>query len=254
MGILDDAIREHLELKRQHGAEDEDLERLENEAFGPAARPGDPDFAAPSTETGEWSAADTGEGPAATEPGSDELVAEAAGPESEELATEPTSGGFGVFDAEAELGAGAEQATPAERARSEHAGLDDTADHPAPAQPGAEEEAEAGAEPQAEPEAGADRQAGEPEPTPQAEPEPAAAEAGSPEAPESDIFAGEDFGLGEIDVSIEDEPESAGQGGADDDEGEDDLLEETPDFLEETEGEDLWFEQGPPRDFDFDDD
>src|SRR6478735_5055533 len=44
MGILDDAIRQHLELKRQHGAEDEDLERLENEAFGPAARPGDPDF------------------------------------------------------------------------------------------------------------------------------------------------------------------------------------------------------------------
>ena len=37
-------------------------------------------------------------------------------------------------------------------------------------------------------------------------------------------------------------------------EGED-VLEETPDFLRETpEGEDLWFEQGPPKDFDFDDD
>ena len=54
MGILDDAIREHLELKRQHGAGDEDLERLENEAFGPAARPGDPEFA-----TGEESIAAT---------------------------------------------------------------------------------------------------------------------------------------------------------------------------------------------------
>ena len=35
-------------------------------------------------------------------------------------------------------------------------------------------------------------------------------------------------------------------------EGED-LLEETPDFLEETPEHDrLWFEQRPPRDFDFD--
>ena len=45
MGILDDAIREHLELKRQHGAESDDLERLEKEAFGAPARPGDPEFA-----------------------------------------------------------------------------------------------------------------------------------------------------------------------------------------------------------------
>ena len=50
MGILDDAIREHLELKRQHGAGSEDLERLEKEAFGPATRPGDPEFADPDAE------------------------------------------------------------------------------------------------------------------------------------------------------------------------------------------------------------
>src|SRR5438067_5750794 len=36
MGILDDAIREHLELKRQHGARDEEITRKEAEAFGPA--------------------------------------------------------------------------------------------------------------------------------------------------------------------------------------------------------------------------
>ncbi len=46
MGILDDAIREHLELKRRLGADDEELARLEGEAFGPASRPGDPDFPA----------------------------------------------------------------------------------------------------------------------------------------------------------------------------------------------------------------
>jgi hypothetical protein len=39
MGILDDAIREHLELKRQHGADDSEVDSLEAEAFGPADRP-----------------------------------------------------------------------------------------------------------------------------------------------------------------------------------------------------------------------
>jgi hypothetical protein len=34
MGSLDDAIREHLELKRRLGASDEEIERKENEAFG----------------------------------------------------------------------------------------------------------------------------------------------------------------------------------------------------------------------------
>ena len=35
--------------------------------------------------------------------------------------------------------------------------------------------------------------------------------------------------------------------------GEEDVLEETPDFLQETPEHDrLWFEQRPPRDFDFD--
>ena len=36
MGILDDAIREHLELKRTHGAPDDEIRRKEVEAFGPA--------------------------------------------------------------------------------------------------------------------------------------------------------------------------------------------------------------------------
>src|SRR5690349_12467103 len=40
MGILDEAIREHLELKRQHGAGDSELKQLEDEAFGPPERPG----------------------------------------------------------------------------------------------------------------------------------------------------------------------------------------------------------------------
>jgi hypothetical protein len=39
MGSLDDAIREHLELKRQHGASDEEVKRQEEEAFGRGRRP-----------------------------------------------------------------------------------------------------------------------------------------------------------------------------------------------------------------------
>jgi hypothetical protein len=38
MGVLDDAIREHLELKRRRGAPDDELERDEAEALGSARR------------------------------------------------------------------------------------------------------------------------------------------------------------------------------------------------------------------------
>jgi hypothetical protein len=40
MGLLDDAIREHLELKRRHGADPGEVERQEREALG-AARGGE---------------------------------------------------------------------------------------------------------------------------------------------------------------------------------------------------------------------
>jgi hypothetical protein len=43
MSILDDAIREHLELKRAHGADESEIKRLEDEAFGPPGRPDEPD-------------------------------------------------------------------------------------------------------------------------------------------------------------------------------------------------------------------
>src|SRR5690242_2307072 len=43
MSILDDAIREHLELKRAHGADEGELKKLEDEAFGPPQRPDEVD-------------------------------------------------------------------------------------------------------------------------------------------------------------------------------------------------------------------
>src|SRR3954466_300940 len=38
MGALDDAIREHLELKRRHGASEDEIKQAEAEALGPARR------------------------------------------------------------------------------------------------------------------------------------------------------------------------------------------------------------------------
>jgi len=38
MGLLDDAIREHLELKRRHGADPDDVARQEREALGAPRR------------------------------------------------------------------------------------------------------------------------------------------------------------------------------------------------------------------------
>jgi hypothetical protein len=49
MGTLDDAIREHLELKREKGASDEEIEQKEAEAFGRgAAAPPPPQEAPPA--------------------------------------------------------------------------------------------------------------------------------------------------------------------------------------------------------------
>jgi|SRR5829696_2866662 len=38
MGLLDDAIREHLDLKRRRGADPDEVARLEHEALGPVRR------------------------------------------------------------------------------------------------------------------------------------------------------------------------------------------------------------------------
>ena len=60
MGLLDDAIREHLDLKRKHGAGDDELRRQETEALGPARR----DFNA-EAENAEPAAAPAEAAPAA---------------------------------------------------------------------------------------------------------------------------------------------------------------------------------------------
>ena len=74
MGLLDDAIREHLELKRAHGADPNEVERQELEALG---SPRHGEFASPSGE----------EAPAAVE------ADDAARPEPE---PEPSRAGAGA--------------------------------------------------------------------------------------------------------------------------------------------------------------
>src|SRR4051812_23320420 len=61
MGLLDDAIREHLELKRRHGASDEEIEQEEAEALGPARRDFPQPAAAEEVQSAEVQSAE-GEG------------------------------------------------------------------------------------------------------------------------------------------------------------------------------------------------
>ena len=178
MGILDDAIREHLELKRKHGAPEQELQRQEEEALGPVRR----EVAAQQPQDGGTEE----EAPApAPEP------AEAAEPTPVEAEPEPES-------------------EPVE----------------APDFP--------------EPVAEIDKQAPEPKadhPPPEPVFDPSPDEAPPTELPETPA-------RGFAPVEEEEEPPP---------EGEADVLEDTPDFLQETPEHDrLWFEQKPPRDFDFD--
>jgi hypothetical protein len=64
MGILDDAIRDHLDLKRKHGARDAEVRSMEADAFGSGDRP---DPFAPGDLAGEGTAT-------AEEPASEEAV------------------------------------------------------------------------------------------------------------------------------------------------------------------------------------
>ena len=100
MGILDDAIREHLELKRQHGADSDDVERLEKEAFGPPTRPGDPEFDT-SEEKAAGAPAAGSEEPTTVAPQASAVSADEVLPERESGESE---GSAGIFDAETSEG------------------------------------------------------------------------------------------------------------------------------------------------------
>jgi hypothetical protein len=293
MGILDEAIREHLQLKRQHGADDSELKKIEDQAFGPAERPGSgesasdtaaeaptefmaqpdadgeqPEEPSPPASVRREPAAgmadiqepppapveeEPAEEPAAEEPAEEEqpaaehrVVPEAPlGPSTEErnaIADQPTE----MYDVEEEYapansGQTSDEDLVAEEVSEPRLGPADPVTVPDAGEEQEEDDffdeqrlsdeldqaLEAPVEPQRAP---------EPEPAPPPEPE---------EEPEPDS---EDFDL-EPEEEEEEEDDDAG-----DQRGDEDVLEETPDFLEETpEDDQLWFEQKPPKDFDFDD-
>jgi hypothetical protein len=215
MGLLDDAIREHLDLKRRRGADPTEVERAEREALGPVRRGPDPE-----------SAEDPGAG------------APAYDMEAERDWQEPFEDGARAPDAPPEFDQHYEPPASFERAAppltDEHPLTDDPPprDEPmSPAEP-------AGArnfstdDPFAEDPFADDDHPGTPPPH-QA---PASAAPAPPEP------AGGETVEYRIDEAHDGEHETKGE----------DVLEETPEFLQDTPDHDrLWFEQRPPKDFDF---
>ena len=174
MGLLDDAIREHLELKRRHGADPDEVTRQEREALGAPVRG---EFAKPTRPR-------PARRPTSTR--SSRTPRSTRSPRSPEIAEPPEM--------------------PGEPERE-----------PEPVEP-----PPAAREPEPEP-----------EPQPGTEEDPwLVEELADPEPPRR--------------------PEPGAAAAPEPAEGED-VLEETPEFLQETpEHERLWFEQKPPRDFDWD--
>lgn len=299
MSILDDAIREHLELKRAHGADEAEIKRLEDEAFGPPGRPEEPDAfaeaptefmatpeAAEATEAPEGrriNVADLQEAPPAPEPAEPLVPAEDAtqgsAPAEEEplaaeyeaigeapdtghttdereaIADQPTE----FFDVAAEMGEDA-PAPPAAEAPSpsDEELVEAEAAEPklAPVEPATEIHAirnEAAEEDEAEEEDDefwSDQrlsdeldQALEAPPLAEEDEPPLAAAPPVAEEPISEEYEQPEANT---------EPEE--RTNYDPDTGHEDVLEDTPDFLEDApEDDELWFEQKPPKDFDFDD-
>lgn len=300
MSILDDAIREHLELKRAHGADEAEIKRLEDEAFGPPGRPEEPDplaeaptefMTTPGAEATE-AAEDAGgrridiadlqeppqpeaapeappvpaEDPVQAAPPAEEespaaeheaiIEAPDAGHSTEErhaIAEQPTE----LFDVEAEMGA--EDAPPAEApspSDEEIAEVEAAEPKLAPVEPPTEihaSRAEAPAADVAEEEEEdedfwSDQRLSDE--LDQALEAPLAAEDEEPvaEAPAVEEPISEEHEQPAPAAEPEQRPNF------DPDTGHEDVLEDTPDFLEDApEDDELWFEQRPPKDFDFDD-
>jgi hypothetical protein len=188
MGLLDDAIREHLELKRLGGADPGEVAREEQDALGPVRREGE--VAQSAEEPAEINTpTDTGRSFADAEP----TAAADFSPVQETV----------EINMEAELSGGSDSESDLLPPRSEHAA-------------------------------------------------PVAQSAHAQGAVEDSL---------EWEVPSESRPDPSSSGGEEhpkpdgnDEDGEhvEDVLEETPDFLRDTpEQERLWFEQRPPRDFDF---
>jgi hypothetical protein len=302
MGILDDAIREHLELIRRRGTADSEVERLENEAFGPPTRPDEADFpdsdeAQVASGNGVATEAPPEESPeelAAHEDATTLLAAE-TGDEASEAGTgleEPT-GAHIADELESEDMLVEHEEEPAAEVEDDEPAA---AEHPIVEEPAPELHEEPSDEAAAPPEEGTslydhthdeleidldlrlDDEAPAAEPAseehPVSEPpseqhaieEPEGAMPLEPpiesldtvehpfheeiveEEPHEEASPSEEYP-----VEDDAEPEHAEEPSKEDeDEGDEDVLADTPEFMKDApEDDELWFEQGEPKDFDF---
>jgi hypothetical protein len=286
MGLLDDAIREHLDLKRKRGADPGEVEKLEREALGPVRR--EPTARSMDTVPHLEVHPDTG---FQVEPADSTLFHEAPpargqkrgflgrrrpapAPESQpvdfgqHLAAEghpetydpddpfrdddPSSHDIPAEHEDAGQALAAEPPLTSPPA-AEHIDAEPPPlilDSALPTRPTFAAEPPNSAEPAepgvAEPDAGAE----EPPAVGSVSPPEEAASAGAPDADAHDIAAHEtrEWSAEEA-FAAEDARSSVPANSAQDE----DVLEETPEFLQDTPDHDrLWFEQRPPRDFDFD--
>ncbi len=197
MGLLDDAIREHLDLKRRRGADPAEIERAEREALGPVRR----------------------------------------GPEDE---------AFAEFDEPHDLAIAEDDASVTVPGRYDDPFAEDRPYDDQSEQPGLYrfdhdpplEDAPPGGQPAAGPGPAGPVSSEAPRPVPAHAPE-------DGEPPPPPPVRGRGVG----DETVEWDVERALQ---EESEAEEDVLEETPEFLQDAPEHDrLWFEQRPPRDFDF---
>jgi hypothetical protein len=198
MGVLDDAIREHLDLKRRRGGDPTEIERAEREALGPVRR--GPEVAQEQDEAFAESVAYD------HAPDADDHDEVATGAYDHEQEHDRLVSGY--LDGEPERGL---ELSPPPAAADRPAAPASSLLEPAP---------------------------GDHEEPPPARP--AARDHEPPPRPVSDAHGGQETVEYDVEGELQHEP------------GHDDVLEETPEFLQDTPDHDrLWFEQKPPRDFDF---
>jgi hypothetical protein len=217
MGLLDDAIREHLDLKRRRGADPAELERAEREALGPVRRKGDVATADYPVDADEALAVEAQDAPAGSSPMAyDQDEHDDWASRDDELAMP--------------------ELEPEPPRRSRRSLTEDDADHNQPRGLAAR--------------FGLRGRRSE-------EDEHAELESDEPPLPEDDatrVHRSNDARAARTSPPIDDATAEQNIAGAHPAQDEDeDVLEETPEFLQDTPDHDrLWFEQRPPRDFDFD--
>jgi hypothetical protein len=210
VGLLDDAIREHLDLKRRRGGDPAEIERAERDALGPVRRNRDPGGSGDPEALIEDEY--TPAGSAYEEP--DEGVAS-------DLVDECEPGGEAEIDDD-----------------DPFADVDPFADEPSHADAGPSTD---------------DRSAAAEEPFLAREPE-TDSETDPDGEPKTRVMRAADVPALSDATAAYDVEDALAEPPAGDDESADgeDVLEETPEFLQDTPDHDrLWFEQRPPKDFDF---